>query len=88
MLTGFPAVMYVHAKDELGYPVEVTRPRTCACGQEFTQTQVSRKWLVAMETSRAVLFAENLCDIEADRTIWTPQQCPPCDRKTLNRRTP
>lgn len=86
LTTAFPTSMYVHTKDELGDPVTVTRPHTCSCGKEFTQNQVSRKWLVGMETSRAVLFAENLCDIEPDKTIWTPKQCTQCDRQTLNRR--
>lgn len=88
MTASFLAGMYVQRKDELGYSIPNTRSKECQCGKRFTQSQVSRKWLTGMETSRAVLFAEYLCDIEPDKTIWTPKQCTQCDRQTLNRSRP
>jgi hypothetical protein len=56
----------------------VTRAMTCVCGQPFTQSILSERYLGSLERMGKVeAVARQLPG------FWLPKYCPPCERKDL-----
>lgn len=72
------AVDPMFAVDQRGRMIQ--RRTRCECGREFTQKQLSARFLEAVElhSARAIALIEK--DIPG---MFVPVHCPPCERKDL-----
>lgn len=61
---------------------QITRERTCECGQRFTQIQLSERFLTIAETFSAQAIAAVTRQIPG---FYVPVHCPRCERVDLRR---
>lgn len=61
---------------------EVTRRNTCGCGKEYTQWQISFRFVESLAQGRGEKCAKMFLDCIPNG--WVPVFCPSCERRDLN----